>query len=678
MTDPSPPVAKLVPFVHTEHGVERPDPWHWIKDREDPDTVALLEAENAYNEAMTAHTTGLRKALYDEMLARIQEDDSSVPVLDGGWWTYSRTEEGKPYAIHCRKHGDLDADEQIVLDENALAEGHKYFRLEAMAIAPDHSRVAWLQDLDGAERFTLHVKDLRTGQVELIAEGLKWSLTWAADSRTLFATRADHAQRPHQVWRFDANGEHEPVMVLEEPDERFFVGVDHTRDRAFVLLEIGSKITSEIHLVDGHAPASAPRVVWPRREDVLYDVVHHTGTLYVRTNDAGRNFRAVSVPAAEPSAKPVEVRPHDPDVYLTGLQSFRDHLVFWERRECLPAVRIRTLSTGAEHQVAFPEAAYDVSPEQNPSFESHELRLTYMSPKTPKTVLVFDMDDHERAVLKVWPVIGYDARNYEVERLWATAPDGERIPISMLRRKDQTPATGRHPLYLIGYGSYGLSYPASFRSTRMSLVDRGVIVAIAHIRGGAERGRTWYEDGKFEHKTNTFTDFIAAAEHLIVEGWTKPSTLAIQGGSAGGLLMGAVMNMRPDLFGAVVANVPFVDALNTMFDDKLPLTVTEYDEWGDPNDREVFDRMRAYAPYENVAAVAYPHMYVTAGLNDPRVGYWEPAKWVQKLRATSTGDRPILFKVHLGAGHGGQSGRYGGLEDLAWEYAFVLDRLGAT
>lgn len=677
MSDPSPPVAKHVPFIHREHGVERPDPWHWIKDREDPDTIALLEAENAYNEAMNAGAADLRKALYDEMLARIQEDDTSVPVRDGDWWTYSRTEEGKAYGIHCRKHENLDHDEQIVLDENQLASGHDYFRLEAMAISPDHTRVAWLQDVDGAERFTLHVRDLATGETTQIAEGLKWSLTWAADSRTLFATRPDHAQRPHQVWRFDANGEHEPALVLEEPDERFFVGVDHTRDRAFVLIEIGSKITSEIHLVDGRAPTTAPRIVWPRREDVLYDVVHHTGTLYIRTNDAGRNFRAVAVPAADPAAPPTEIRAHDPEVYLTGLQSFREHLVFWERRDGLPAIRIRTLATGDEHQVDFPEPAYDVSPEQNPDFETHELRLTYTSPKTPKTVLVFDMDDHERAVLKVWPVIGYDARNYEVERLWATAPDGERIPISMLRRKDQTREAGRHPLYLIGYGSYGLSYPASFRSSRISLVDRGVIVAIAHIRGGAERGRTWYEDGKFEKKSNTFTDFIAAAEHLIAEGWTRPSTLAIQGGSAGGLLMGAVANMRPDLFRAIVANVPFVDALNTMLDDKLPLTVTEYDEWGDPNQREVFDRMRAYAPYENVAEVPYPHIYVTAGLNDPRVGYWEPAKWVQKLRATTTGDPPILFRVHLGAGHGGQSGRYGQLEDLAWEYGFVLDRLGA-
>jgi oligopeptidase B len=398
----------------------------------------------------------------------------------------------------------------------------------------------------------------------------------------------------------------------------------------------------------------------------------------VRVNDSGRNFRAVAVPASDPGAEPREIRAHDPAVYLTGLQSFREHLVLWERRDALPAVRIRTLATGAEHQVAFPEPAYEVSPEQNPSFDAHELRLTYTSLKTPKTVLVFDMRDHERAILKVWPVIGYDARNYEVERLWATAADGERIPISLLRRADQSVAKGRHPVYLIGYGSYGLSYPAGFRSTLISLVDRGVVVAIAHIRGGAERGRTWYEDGKFDKKTNTFTDFIAAAEHLIVEGWTQPSRLAIQGGSAGGLLMGAVANLRPDLFRAVVAKVPFVDALNTMLDDQLPLTVTEYDEWGNPNDRAVFDRMLSYAPYDNIRPVAYPHIYATAGLNDPRVGYWEPAKWVQKLRATTTGDRPILFRVHLGAGHGGMSGRYGQLEDLAWEYAFVLDRIAGA
>lgn len=673
---PSAPVAKRVPHVHTEHGVEREDPWHWLKDREDADLIPHLEAENAYVEAELAHTAALRKTLYDEMLGRIQEDDSSVPVRIGDWWYYSRTEEGRAYPIHCRKHGTLDAEEQVVLDENALAEGSEYFRLEAMEVSRDHRRVAWLQDLDGAEKFVLYVKDLETGEVRQVADGLKWSLTWAADDRHLFATKADHAQRPYQAWRFDADGAEEPVCVLEEPDERFFVGVDRTRDWSYVCIEIGSKRTSEVHLIDGAAPTGAARLVWARRDGVLYDVSHRDGLLYVRTNDAGINFRLVTVPAGAPSVPPTVVLAHNADVYLTGIQVFRDHLVCWERRDGLPTIRVIDLASGQAHQVGFPEPAYHVSPEQNPVFDTHELRFSYTSPKTPPTVTVFDMVDHEQAVLKVHPVLGYDARNYEVERLEAEAADGSIVAISLLRRKDITAENGPHPFYLIGYGSYGYSYPASFRSSRISLVDRGAVVAIAHIRGGAERGRFWYENGKLANKKNTFTDFVSAAAHLFATGWTTPDRLAIQGGSAGGLLMGAVMNLAPDHFKAVVADVPFVDALNTMLDDQLPLTVTEYEEWGNPNEREVFERMLDYSPYDNVREAAYPHVYATAGLNDPRVGYWEPAKWVQKLRDTSTSEHPILLRTHLGAGHGGLSGRYGQIEDLAWQYAFVLDRLG--
>jgi oligopeptidase B len=658
--------------------VERPDPWHWMKDRDDPDLIPHLEAENRYTEAVLAHTRTVRKVLYDEILGRIQEDDRSVPVRIGAYWYYQRTKEGRAYPIHCRTHGDLDADEEILVDENDLAKGHDYFRLEQLEVSPDHRRVAWLQDVDGAERFTLRVKDLETGAITEVATGLKWSLAWAADGRHLFATRGDAAQRPHQAWRFDADGDGEGELVYEEADERFFVGVDRTRDWRFVLIESGSKTTSEVRLLEGREPTGEARVVWPRRQGVLYDVVHHDGTLFVRTNDAGVDFRVVSVPADDPGGTPDEVLPHVPGLYRTRLQAFRRHLVVWERRDGLPGIRVRDLGTGEDHLVDFPEATYDLRPEQNPVFDTHELRFTYASPRTPPTVTVFDMEDHERAVLKVHPVLGYDPRQYEVERLEATARDGARVAISLLRRKDQVRDDGPHPMLLVGYGSYGFSYPAGFRSSRISLVDRGVVVAIAHIRGGAERGRSWYEDGKLAHKPNTFQDFIDAAAYLFSVGWTAPDRLAIQGGSAGGLLMGAVMNQAPDHFRAVVADVPFVDALNTMLDASLPLTVTEYEEWGDPNEPEVFERIRAYAPYENVHEAAYPHVYATAGLNDPRVGYWEPAKWVQKLRARTTSDRPILLRTHLGAGHGGLSGRYGQIEDTAWQYAFLLDRLGVT
>jgi len=599
-----------------------------------------------------------------------------VPVRIGDYWYYSRTVEGKAYRIHARKAGSLDAPEQILVDVNVLAEGLDYFKLEQLEISPDHRRVAWLQDTDGAERFTLHVRDLQTGQTTQIASGLKWSITWAADGRTLFATKADAAQRPYQAWRLDALGEREPELVYQEDDERFFVGVDRTRDWAFVLIEAGSKTTSEVRVLPGAEPTGPPRLVWERRQGVLYDVAHHGQHFIIRTNDAGLNFHVVQVPDADPQAEPVEIVPHDVDVHRTAVQAFSDHLVIWERREGLPAVRIRDVRSGQDHLVSFPEPAYDVRPERNPVFDTHELRWTYASPRTPPTVEVFDMEDHQRAVLKVHPVIGHDPNRYTVQRVHAEATDGAVIPISVLHRADLVPQAGPHPTYLIGYGSYGMSYPASFRSSLLSLVDRGVIVCIAHIRGGAEKGRAWYEAGKLGNKMNTFTDFIAAATHLFSLGWTAPDRLAIQGGSAGGLLMGAVANLAPDHFRAVVADVPFVDALNTMLDASLPLTVTEYEEWGNPNEREVFDRMLAYSPYDNVRPAAYPHVYVTAGLNDPRVGYWEPAKWVQRLRANTTSDRPILMRVHLGAGHGGQSGRYGQLEDLAWAYTFVLDRLG--
>ncbi|TVQ89254.1 MAG: S9 family peptidase [Deltaproteobacteria bacterium] len=672
---PQPPRAPKRPHLHTEHGVERLDPWHWIKDRDDPETLPLLQAENAWLEEQSAPLAPLRERLYDELLSRIQEDDASPPVVLDGYLYYRRTEQGRPYTLHCRKRGP-DAAEELLLDENVLAEGHDYFRLEQLEVSRDHQKIAWLQDLDGGERFTLFVRDLKTGLTTSIATGLKWSLAWSADGAWLFATRSDHAQRPCEIWRFPADGSGTGEQVLAEPDERYFLGVRRSRDWGYLLLEASSKTTSEVYTLDAHRPLEPPKVVWPRRPDVLYDVEPRGAHFYVLSNDEGVNFRLVRVLAADPQGEAQVIRPHDPQVYLTDVQAFANHLVIWERRDGMPAVCVRELATQEEHHIAMPEPAFDVRPEANPSAQSSILRLVYTSPKTPPKTWAYDMATRERTVLKEHPVPGYDPQRYAVELVWATAHDGEAIPISLLRPRHLDLTNGPHPLFLIGYGSYGLSYPASFRSSRISLVDRGAIVGIAHIRGGSERGRHWYENGKFEHKANTFLDFIHATEHLQRSGWTTPAKTVIQGGSAGGLLMGAVMNLRPELFRAVVANVPFVDALNTMLDADLPLTVTEYEEWGDPNEREVFDRLRSYAPYENVCPKPYPATYVTAGLNDPRVGYWEPAKWVQKLRACTTSDEPVLFRVHLGAGHAGKSGRYGQLEDLSWELSFVIDKLG--
>lgn len=673
----SPPRAPQHPHVHTEHGIERPDPWHWLRDRDHADTLPHLQAENAWLEQESAPLADLRDTLYQELLARIQEDDASPPVAVGSYHYYQRTEKGRAYAVHCRRRASLDAEEEVLLDENLLAEGHDYFRLEQLAISRDHTKIAWLQDLDGAERFTLWVRHLSTGATQQIASGLKWSLAWSADGAWLFATRADEAKRPCEIWRFPADGSGGGQQIFNEPDERFFLAVSRSRDWSTLLVEASSKTTSEVHLLPADRPLDDLKVIWPRRPGVLYDVEPIGPSLYILTNDTGLNFRLVLVPAATPGDPPKEIRPHDPEIYLTGVQAFQEHLVIWERRGGMPSVSVRELSSESEHRIAFPEPAFEVNPELNPDADTSQLRLTYTSPKTPPTVWAYDMRARTKEVLKVQPVPGFEPGRYLVDLVWARASDGEEIPITLLRRADQTAENGPHPLYLIGYGSYGFSYPASFRSSRLSLVDRGVVVAIAHIRGGSERGRSWYERGKLAHKANTFSDFIAATEHLQTRGWSSPERTAIQGGSAGGLLVGAVLNERPDLFRAAVANVPFVDALNTMLDASLPLTVTEYEEWGDPNEREVFDRIRSYAPYENVSPQPYPAIYATAGLNDPRVGYWEPAKWVQKLRAQSTSAAPILFRVHLGAGHGGKSGRYGQLEDLAWELSFVLDQLSA-
>ena len=675
-----PPAAERRPHVHTEHGVARPDPYHWLKDREDPATIAYLEAENAHTEAALAHTAAVRRALYDELLARIVEDDASVPVQRDGFRYYTRTATGKPYALHCRRPilaAGSDGPEQVMLDENALAEGQDYLQVSATTVSPDHRLLAWLQDDDGAERFRLRVRDLETGaQLPHEVTGLKWSLAWAQDSRTLFYTRADHAQRPCQIWRHDVlTPATDDVMVLEEPDELFFLGVSRTRDRRFVVLDIGSKLTSELWVVDAAAPTTAPRCVWPRRAGVEASLSHGGDRFFFRTNLDAENFRLLSAPTDQPDAL-TEVIAHDPAALLRGVDVFAGHLVLWLFRDGLPHLDVVRRADGARHAIAFPEPAYELSGDSNPTYESHTYRFGYSSFSQPDATVAYDLEAQTRTLLKERPVGGdFDKSRYTTRRLWATAPDGERIPVSLVHRAD---VSGPGPLQLIGYGAYGYSYPVYFSSSRLALLDRGVTLAIAHIRGGSELGRRWYDQGKQQHKMNTFTDFIAVAEHLIAEGWTSPEALTIQGGSAGGLLMGAVTNLRPDLFRAVVAQVPFVDALSTMFDASLPLTVTEYEEWGNPNDRAVFDTMLAYSPYDNVVERDnWPAMLITGGMNDPRVGFWEPAKWTARLRACwGETPRPLLLRMHMGAGHGGQSGRYGQLEDLSWIYAFLLDQWG--
>jgi oligopeptidase B len=679
-TAPVPPVAERRPHVVELHGAPWSDDWFWLRHREDPAVIAHLEAENRYTEAMMAHTKGLQKTLFDEMLARIQEDDASVPYKEGDWYYYSRTESGKPYAIHCRKRGSLDAPEEIVLDENALAAGKSYLRVGIRQPSPDGRWLVYSTDELGNERYVLRVRDLSSGRdlPETIPDTY-YSVAWSADGRHVFYTTVDHATRPSRVLRHEVGtATTADVLVHDEPDEAFFVGIGRARSGRFIFIEIESAVTTELRVVDAAAPTEPARILAARRPGVEYDVDHQGEQFLLRTNDGAVNFKLVAAPIDDPRPERwTELVPHREDVYLVGLDAFRDHLVLYERERGLPQIRVRRVADGAEHRVAFDEASYEVWPESNVEYATTTLRFVYESPITPSSTWDYELDAKTRTLLKRQPVPGYDPAPYVVERLEATAKDGTKVPITVVRKK-ATALDGTAPMLLEGYGSYGLPYDAGFVSSAFSLVDRGFVVGIAHIRGGGEMGRRWKDDGKFEKKVNSFTDFIACAEHLIAARYTSPSRLAIAGGSAGGLLMGAVINMRPDLFRATIARVPFVDVVNTMLDASIPLTVTEWEEWGNPNERHFFDVMKAYSPYDNVKAQAYPNLLVIAGLNDPRVQYWEPAKWTAKLRATKTGDAWLLLKTDMGAGHGGNSGRYGKLEDRAFQYAFLLDRLGVA
>jgi oligopeptidase B len=673
------PKAEKIPYVHSLHGDERLDPYFWMRDRQNPAVLVYLEAENAYTEATMRHTLPLQTQLYEEMLGRIQETDLSVPYKDGDYYYYSRTEAGKAYPIHCRKQGSLDADEEVLLDENLLAEGHEFFELGAFDVSPDHQLLAYSVDTNGSELYTLYFMDLKTREVypESIPDTY-YSLAWGNDCKTVFYTQVDAAHRPFKLFRHQLNSAIETdVLVYHETDDFYYLNIDKTRSEAYLLMNLSSKITSEIHYLDANNPTGDFQVIRPRTTGVEYDVEHHSDRFYIVTNDEAMNFKLMSAPVVSPSVEHWEtVIPHREDVMLSDVSAFVDHLVIYERTAGLPQIRIRQLASGKEHYVTFPEPTYEVGEGANPDFNTKTLRFGYTSLVTPSSVFDYDLETQERELKKETPVLGgYDRSQYVSERLQAIATDGTAVPLSLLYKKGITP-NGENPLLMIGYGSYGYNYPDNFSSVRLSLLDRGVVLAIAHIRGGAEMGRKWYEDGKFLHKKNTFTDFIACAEHLIAQKWTSPNHLAISGGSAGGLLMGAVVNMRPDLFKAVVAQVPFVDVVSTILDTSLPLSAMEWEEWGNPNDKVFYDYMKSYSPYDNVEAKDYPAMLITAGLNDPRVSYWEPAKWTAKLRDTKTDHNVLLLKTNMDAGHAGASGRYEQLKEIAFEYAFLLGQWG--
>jgi oligopeptidase B len=673
-----PPTAKRVPHSLEAHGKTRVDEYFWLRDREDVDTISYLGEENDYFQKVMEPLRPSQSELYQEMVSRIQETDLSVPIKRGNFFYYTRTEQGKQYRYYCRKQGSLEAQEELLLDANHLAEGKPFFRLGNFAVSPNHQLLAYSVDFDGDEIYTTKVLNLVKGE-HLSDEipDVYYGMEWSNDSNAFFYVTQDEAKRPFQVWRHDiGTTKDKDSLVLEEKDERFFVGVDKTSDERFLLFEAGSFVTTEISYLDANTLEGSLRVLLPRREEIEYSVDHHPangGAWLIRINDQGPDFRLITFSSQAPTnAAWLELLPNRPGIMLEGLQSFKDYLVVAERDHGLEKLKIQDLGSKQWHEISFPEPTYTVSISGNAEFDSRVVRFQYQSLITPGSVFDYDMQTKDRTLLKQTLVLGgYDSSRYKSERLLVTADDGVQIPLSVVYRADLK-LDGSAKGYLYGYGSYGASSDPYFDSDRLSLLDRGFVYAIAHIRGGGDLGKRWHDSAKKLSKKKTFSDFIACAEFLIDRKYVAADSLAAMGGSAGGMLMGAVANLRPDLFKLLVAHVPFVDVLNTSQDATLPLTVGEYEEWGNSNTPEIFDYIQSYSPYDNVSAKAYPNMFVTAGFNDPRVSYWEPAKWVAKLRASHTNNALLVLKTNMDAGHGGKSGRYEAIQEQAEEYAFVL------
>jgi oligopeptidase B len=673
-----PPVARREPHPTTLHGETLADDYFWLRQKGTPEVEAYLNAELEYARALTRPLAPLQERLYAEMLARLQQTDADVPVREGGWRYYSRTEEGMQYPTHCRRKVAVGAPEEVLLDLNAMAAGKSFLSLGDLQVSQDGRRLAYTTDETGFRQFTLHVKDLSTGLAGPEAIERVTSVAWAADSRTLlYSVEHPVSKRSYQVWRH-VIGQPKDVLVLEEQDERFGVGVDHTTDRRYLLVTSESKTTSDVRLVPAATPTAPLRLVAARQQDHQYAVDHRDGLLYIRTNSGGRNFRLVTAPVADPSRQRwKELVPHRDAVMLEDVTVFKDFYLSSEREGGLPHLRVTPFGKGESHRITFPEAAYQVHQRDNREYDTPTLRYSYQSPITSESTYDYDWRTRQRQLLKQVAVLGgFDPGRYVVALGSARASDGTAVPYWTLRRRDLA-AVGPRPALLYGYGAYGLSMSASFSSAVFSLIDRGVVYAEAYPRGGGELGKAWHEGGRMGTKPNTFTDFIAVAEHLVATGVTAPDRLAIQGGSAGGLLMGAVVNLRPDLFRLVLAQVPFVDVINSMLDESLPLTVEEFEEWGNPKVEADYRVMRSYSPYDNVAAKAYPAMLVKTSYNDSQVMYWEPAKWVARLRATKTDQHPLVLHVNMDpAGHGGKSGRYDRLREQAFDEAFVLWQLG--
>jgi len=704
------PVAPRRPHRHEKHGDVRVDDYYWLRERDNPDVREYLEAENAYVREAMADTAAFEERLFEEIKGRIKQTDMSAPYREGAHRYYRRYEDGREYEIHCRRpiagRGEPDAaadGEQVILDVNRVAAGHEFCQVASRPVSPDADLLAYAVDTVGRRQYTIRVRDLATGEdLPDVIVDVTSNIAWAADSKAFFYARHDPTTlRPYQILRHRLGDD--PAadrLVHEEADDTFSCGVWLSRSKQFILIGSYQTLTTEFRYLDAADPEAAVKTFLPRRRGHEYDIDHYRGRFTIRTNDGARNFRLME---AEGDPPPLsgwqELIPHREGVLITGFELFQDHLVVAERQDGLTRLRVRSWD-GAEHHVAFDEAAFAVSIGTNREPDTTTLRFHYSSPTTPPSVYDYDMETRARTLLKREEVLGdFDPARYETERLLATAPDGVRVPISLVRRKrvaadgssageagggvpDASSAsapddTGPAPVLLYGYGAYGISMEPTFQSARLSLLDRGFTYAIAHVRGGEELGRWWYDDGKLQKKKNTFTDFIACAEHLVAEGCAVPERLFAMGGSAGGLLMGAVVNMRPDLFHGVVAQVPFVDVVTTMLDESLPLTTGEYDEWGNPNQAEDYAYIRSYSPYDNMKPVVWPHLLVMTGLHDSQVQYWEPAKWVARRRALRPEDgRRLLLKTNMDAGHGGASGRFRRYRETALQYAFLLDLAG--
>jgi oligopeptidase B len=674
---PLPPVARRIERIREVHGDRLVDEYDWLREKDRPEVREYLEAENAYAAEMMGGTAELQRALYREMLGRIQETDQEVPYRLGGFFYYSRTEEGRQYPIYCRRKGSLHAPEQVTLDLNALAEGRPYMALGAYELSDDGRLLAYTTDDTGFRQYTLFVKDLGSEALPARLAEKVGSVAWAADGSTLFYTvEEEGTKRQHRLFRYRL-GDRTSDLVFEEGDAAFSVSVSRTRSRAYLLVDVASLTTSEVRFLDAGEPEGEWRLLAPRVHEQEYEVAHRGDVFYVRVNDTGGNFRLVTAPVSSPARGSwTELVPHRENVMLESAECFRDHLVLLEREGGLPQIGVTDLRTGSRHRLAFPDATYAAWPESNAEFDTRTLRFSYQSLVTPPSVFDYDMDARTTTLLKVQPVLGgYDACRYETERILVPVADGAEVPVSLVRRKGVL-RDGTAPLYLYAYGSYGLPLPVAFSSNRVSLLDRGVVFALVHVRGGGEMGKRWHDAGRMLNKRNSFTDFIASAELLLARGYGSRDRLVIEGGSAGGLLAGAVTNMRPDLWKAVVSKVPFVDVVNTMLDETLPLTVGEFEEWGNPREEVFYRYIRTYCPYTNLERKAYPAILVRTSLNDSQVMYWEPAKYVARLRALKTDTNPLLLRTDMDAGHGGASGRYDYLREVAFDFAFALTQMG--